>query len=345
MEIRVKKQKFVPALLLLALAGCEQENQALPFDVEAVVSKTIPTSGGNVSTPAGAAVIFPASSLPSSTSVSVATTDAPSATRQIGAPASTSFKVEPAGTVLNTPATAELKFTPSTDAGRAWLATVVTEVNGTATPNANTRVDLSTQVVSSKVRKLGTYTTVIPPAGSIFSVQGVSASIAPAPTDLLPNFAVVSAQCGAGATPCTGLNVEVTQNVLDQVDDAAVIYPSMSGSLAASSLPITGQIQAEATLRVKLKNGTTAESIGLVATLEPTSASRLISTSDGYIITAVRHTITGSAGELGSGSADEVRDLVISGSSIVIDRTFQIRVRGGALEDARVTVYFPVTVE
>lgn len=330
-------------LALLAVAGCEQTNQTLPFDVDATVTKTVPTTGGSISTSAGAAVLFPASSLPASTSVSVSATEVPSATRQLGAPASTAFKVEPAGTSLNQPATAELKFTPSTDASRAWLATVITEANGSAVPNSNTRVDLTTSVVSSKVKKLGTYTAVIPPASAIFAVQSSNASIAPDPTGLAPSFEQIGVKCSIGAG-CSGLRALVTPNVLDQVDDAAVLYPQMSGALNVSGGTPSGQLTAEATLRVKLKNGTTAESIGLVATLEPTAGSQIIRTSNGYIVTAVHHTVTGSAGELGSGTVDEISDLVISGSSVVIDRSFQIRVRGGALEDARVTMYFPVTV-
>src|SRR5215208_6453586 len=103
-------------LLVVAAAGaataCQQEQQ-LPFSVanQAPVEKTITTTGGTVSTPAGSAVIFPSGALASTTPVSVQT-GAPSARLAAFGPASSkaATTISPAGQTLAVPASFETRL-------------------------------------------------------------------------------------------------------------------------------------------------------------------------------------------------------------------------------------------
>lgn len=342
-------RRIAVATALLALVGCEQETQTLPFDVETSVTRTVSSRGGTVSTPAGASVHFPSNSLSSTVDVSIATTTAPAEILRSGAPASEAFRIEPVGTVLDNPADLALKFQATTDPSRAWLATIVSSANGAVRRYGTSRVDLSLGIVSADIEQLGVVAAVIPPTSAIFPVQLVpSASIEP--SQLSPVAARVQsvvAQCGDAADPCSGLTVSASQNLLNQVEDAAVVYPAIEGSFTVGSTAVTGVIKATAALRIKLQSGQTAESVEFHAVLKPTAATAVIETASEIRFTNVRHRISGGR-DSETGTREEITTLVIpkpdAAGRITVHRHFEIRTAGGGLEPARVTLTFPVII-
>lgn len=342
-------RRIAVATALLALVGCEQETQTLPFDVETSVTRPVSSQGGTVSTPAGASVHFPSNSLSSTVDVSVATTSAPAEILRTGAPASEAFRIEPVGTVLDNPADLALKFQSTTDPSRAWLATIVSSANGAVRHYGTTRVDLSLGIVSADIEQLGVVAAVIPPASAIFPVQVLpSASIEPSQlSPVASSVESVVVQCGDAADPCSGLTVSASQNLLNQVEDAAVVYPSIDGSFTVGSSSVTGTITATAALRIKLQSGQTAESVEFHAVLQPTAGTAVIETASEIRFTNVLHRISG-ATDNESGTREEITTLVVPKSDgagqITVDRQFEIRTAGGGLEPARVTLTFPVTI-
>lgn len=332
---------------LLALVACEQSSQTLPFDVAASTTKTVTAQGGSVSTAAGAAVHFPDNSLSGSTEVTVTPTIAP--TNSAGAPVSQGFQIEPSGLVLNVPAPAEIRFDRKADPARAWLVSVVEVVGSNVTPYANSRVDLRTGVVSTRLTKLGTIYAAIPPQSQIFPVSAeIASSLAPSPA--LGSAAAASsviAACGFPGPACTGLTVAGSENILDQVEESAVLYPKVTGGFQFSGPTASGSVEATASLRIKLQSGQTAESITVNATLEPTAATVVTDSGSEIRMTNVRHRISGSSRE-GSVDEEDIRTLIISRSgtsgSFEIERTFDIRTTGGIQEPATIRLSLPVTV-
>ena len=335
--------------VLVALGGCEQSPQALPFDVEASVTRTIGASGGTVSTAAGAAVHFDEGSIPGGTQVTLSTTQVPSAALRAGAPASGAFQLEPAGLTLSEPAQLELKFTPSTDPSRAWLASVVAVVDGNVREYGNSRVDLGTAVVSADIERLGTVLTVIPPAAAIFPLSPIPSRAQPAtlPASALVLTDSVAVRCGTPENRCTGLSVSATKNLLDQVQNAALLYPVIQGALRIVGTSASGSLTANTSVRIQLQSGQTAESVEVNALLQPTAATVVTETPTEVRLTAVRHRISGSI-DNETQAREFVGTLVIprtgSSGTITVDRTFEVRTQGGGIEPARVTLTFPVTI-
>lgn len=335
------------AAALVALVGCEQQSQSLPFDVAASVTRTVGGQGGTVSTPAGASVSFPSGSVSGSVEVSVSATDAPSEVRAEGTPATEAFRLEPVGTSLSKPAELELRLSDSDP--HAWLATVVSSVNGVVRNYASTRVDLATGLVSAGIDQLGVVAAVIPPASAVFPVESRRAAalmpVARSSTSLSVEQVVVA--CGNPGTPCSGLTVTATQNLLDLVEEAAVVYPSIAGGFDVNGGDVSGSIAASASLRIKLESGQTSESVEVNAVLEPTAGTQVTETATDVIFTNVLHRISG-ATDSESATEEEVTTLVVpksgAGGVVTIDRTFEIRNEDGDLEPARVTLTFPVSI-
>src|SRR5215212_10137432 len=162
-------RQVLPALLAaLAMTAC-QSDQTLPFEQQ-VASKTIPASGGVVSSPAGASITFPSGALATSTTVTV--TPQATATVSVGTPSGASgiqsIAVTPAGQALTKPATVEAKLA-STSADR-WLSVLLAQTPGGWRVFPLGSVDVTNNVLRTDVNVLGTFTPIIPPANARFQV-------------------------------------------------------------------------------------------------------------------------------------------------------------------------------
>lgn len=343
--------RIVSGLVMLTLlVGCEQENQPLPFDPGAVGSQTISAQGGSVSTPAGAAVHFPSGALSGSVTVTIGETEVPAQAQSAGTAASSAFAIEPAGTVLSQAADLELKFSKNIDPSRSWLASIVSVTNGLVEEHASSRVDLSTGIVGTEIDRLGTVLVVIPSASNVFPVRAsVSAALIPvsSPAVFLGVTAdSISVTCGDPDDPCAGSTVTASQNLLDMVEDAALIYPKIEGVFRIGATQVTGSITANTSLRILLESGLTAETVEVNAVLEPTAATTVTESASEIRFSQVHHRISGSGEQ--SGSVNETTTLVVprtgSTGSVTIHRTFDIETSGGAREPATVTITFPVTI-
>jgi len=331
--------------MLTVLAACEPEAQRLPFGAATTVVREITSAGGSVSTPAGAAVHFPAGAFNGAYTVSLTPTAAPAMLRTLGEVASPVFLIAPTGVPLARSASLELKLTGEANPDRAWLASVVSLAEGGPRSHGDSRVDLSTGFVTSRIARLGTVAVVIPAAGTIFPVGSrfSAASLASVVALASPgSTASVSVQCGPFEIPCTG-TATASQNLLDLAEEAAVLFPAISGTLTREGAGATGSIAVSASLRIRLKGGSTAETIQVEALLEPTDTTVFSETPEKIELSYVRHRISGAEE---SSAQEEIATLVIpksgEGASISIRRAFQIRTAVDVLEEAEVTVEFPV---
>jgi hypothetical protein len=346
----MSRKLAVLAAFAAGFAGCEQATQSLPFDVEAPAPRMVGSQGGTVSTPAGASIHIPAGAVAGAVGVSVTHATVPSQIASSGDAVSGAFRIEPAGLVLSRPAPVEVRLSTGVDPSRAWLATLVTMPNGRVRESGSSRVDLRSGVVTADVAQLGTVAVVIPAAGAVFPVR--SRMMAPAralgPLSSAQNGTwtdSVSVSCGNPENRCSGMEVTASQNILDQIEDAAVIYPAISGVLRRDAAGAAGALHATASLRIRLQSGQTAESMDIVALLRPTPATVVIETATEIRFTDVHHRIGGTIG--GEAEAqEEVTTLVIpkqgGSASIAIRRSFQIRTAGGKTETAEISLVFPV---
>lgn len=253
--------------------------------------------------------------------------------------------------LLDRPALLELRLSRPLDLDSAWLSTIVGIRTGTVEEYPAGRVDLGTGIVASEVQHLATFLAVTPPSSALFPVtsgSGPSFSVAPADAAFV-GVAVDSVKvgCGAPANRCEGVTASATQNLLDQVDRAALLYPELTGALRIGATAVTGSITASATLRVLLKSGQTAESVEVNALLEPTAQTVAVQTATDIRLTNMRHRVSGSA-DGSTQAVDEIATLTIprSGPSgrVSVRRSFGIKVAGGGTETATVSFTFPVRV-
>jgi hypothetical protein len=350
------KARMMSILLLGAgLAGCEQESQTLPFSAETgqMVSKSIPASGGRVSTPAGASVHFPDSALSASATVTLTVATPPAALQQSGEPISgAAFELTPAGLQLNKPASVELQLDPSADSEQAWLASVVSLTPNGAEELGETRVDLAAGVVHSEISRLGTLAVVIPEPDAIFPVETApSAAKIPAPSAAAASLLGASGTdsvrvgCGSRDNRCAGLRVEASHSLLERVHRAAAVYPQVRGTLRIDGGSASGVLSLRTPFRVKLQSGRTAENVVLDARVEPTAATTVSETASELVFTHMSFRVSGGARD-GSDVQETVGSLVISKSDsagwITIERHFQIPGNDGTSNEAYVSVTVPV---
>ncbi|MEX2583339.1 MAG: hypothetical protein WD766_08690 [Gemmatimonadota bacterium] len=327
---------------LLGLAGCEPEAQLLPLEVSGATNRTIASQGGSISSPAGVAIHFPAGAFTGSVSVGLETTSPPGEISTTGEVASEAFAVTPEGLQLGAPASLEMAFSEETDAPRAWLATVVSVANGILQPYAASRVDLATGVVEAEIDELGTFAVVIPSPQFVFPVKASTgnASFSVAALDLLGGADSVTVFCGGSASPCSGITSTASQNLLDKVEEAALLYPAAAGALRVDGASASGSINASATVRVLTEAGETAESVVIDALVETTPGTTVSETSDQLVFTNMRFRISGQAE-----AAEEISTLVVrkvNGDGVIsLSRSFEIQGTDGA-EPASVTLEIPV---
>lgn len=347
----MKQRILVGILLGTGLAACEQQSQSLPFNVDSAepTVKTVSQSeAARVTTPGGASVHFPSGSVGSNTSVSLSTVTAPAAAAKSGTSVSSGFKLEPAGLELEKPASAELKFAPPSDAARAWLASVVNITPDGIQEIGNTRLDLRSGLADARVGTLGTLAVVIPDPSAVVLVQrsGAARSISALESELLPTGTdSVATECGDVDNRCADLSAAASENLLTLVEDAAAVYPRITGKLRISGVSATGEFNMATTLRLRLKSGASAENVDFAALIRPTSGTVVTETASEIRMTNVYFRISGGTGDQ-SGSHETIDTLVIpkgsSNGSITITRHFEIRNSADQLEDSFVKVTFPI---
>ena len=338
-------RKFFVLSAMLVAAGCEQESQSLPFDVNATTTSSVSTQGGVVSSPGGASVSFPQGAVSGTVQVSVAPSTVPAAVTSSGTVASDAFKIEPENTTLAKAAELELKFSPS--GSNAWLASLVGISSGVLREYGATRVDLSSGVAATDVTRLGTFAVVIPEAAAVHRVQDSTSNVEiPLVAAVGPGQTTrtISVDCGNPGDRCTGLTLTASQNILNQVEDAAAVYPLVTDQITISGSLASGQITANAPVRVFLESGTTAETIEFNAKL--TAQNDVVTeTSTQVRVAGVLFEVSGSA-DSETGASSEIATLIINKSSgngtVVIDRDFDITVSGGGTESANVAIAVPV---
>lgn len=332
-----------------AVAGCQQDSQSLPFDVDGG-SETVKTVGTTapvrITTGGGASVQFPAGSVASSTSISFASVSAPAAVQQSGTPVSGAFRVEPAGLRLEKAATAELKFTPTADS-RAWLASVVNITPTGVQELGNTRLDLRAGIADAPFRTLGTLAVVVPDPSAVVRVQrrGASLNVSATRADLLATGTdSLATDCGDPGNRCAGLSATASENLLSLVEEAAAVYPRITGRLRISGATASGEFNLATTIRVLLQSGASAESVDFEALIRPTATTVVTEDASEIRMTNVYFRIGAGNGSR-TASRESVTTLVIpkgaSNGSIAVTRTFQIRNAAQQLEDASVTLTFP----
>ncbi|MBW3627851.1 MAG: hypothetical protein KY464_01020 [Gemmatimonadetes bacterium] len=166
-------------------------------------TQVISSTGGTLSTSAGASVEFPAGALEKSTPVTLAMV--PSPPQRSGAAVSSAFKLEPAGAMLARPASIELRFDAS-NASQAWLASVINVTGSAVQEVAETRVDASTGIVQAQIQQLGTLSAVLPEPAAVFGVESAGAAANRAPgassTSVAPSIRGLRSRCGEVGNRC-----------------------------------------------------------------------------------------------------------------------------------------------
>lgn len=264
----MKRQRLPLWLLTFLAVGCaEQQDQTLPFDPEpASVTRTVPVAGGFVSTPAGASIEFPAGAFGAEQSVTLAPQAVPAALSASGRAVSPHAFAVSSSAALALPARAEVSFRPAGDS--AWLASLASVSAAGVVEHADTRVDVSSGIASAPLAALGTVAVVIPPAGAVFPLSGSQpappsgvSSPAAAQRLLAADSLVVS--CGGPADRCDGLSIRVSDNLLGRVRRAAVVYPTLQGTLRLQDGQVVGSVRLSAAFRAELAGGMTAENVRL----------------------------------------------------------------------------------
>ena len=307
------------SLVAVAAAGvgaaCQQE-QSLPFSVDqtATVEKTIGNAGGTVSTPAGAALVFPSGAVNASTPVTVAPAAPTTRIAAIGAPvATTSITITPAGQTLRAPAQFETRISPSAAQREdAWLSVVLLETPDGVRVFPNVGIDLSNGILRADIDQLGTLTAIVPPEGAHFPVKAGTppalasslrlgmASAEPAAV-AVPGVKTLGMSCGfIGVVPadrivyCTGMEGYASQNLLDHYGTVEVIWPEVAGTLAMGGDPtvaggatVTGTIASNTTFRAQGGNGSSAVSVPFKVTLSGTPQTRATQVGDKLTLTNV----------------------------------------------------------
>ena len=343
----------VPALLTAVLLTACQDDQALPFEQQSS-TRSVPASGGTVSTPAGAAIIFPSGSLPGTTSITLAPLSLSAGASAIGVPSSDhSMRIDPAGQVLNTPATLETELT-STNADR-WLSVQLLESPSGKQVFADGDVDLTNNILRTQVTRLGTFTPILPPASARFPVTPAALALSTPATLAAGGAKTLSKTCGtfnaSGAyVPCPGLSYTASANVLAKYDNLQGVFPQISGpGLVFASDPtttastVTGSITGFTPYRVLSEDGTTATTFTVTIVVTATTATRATQVGNALTLTNVQVSTTWS----GDTDAPEVTTksvtFTVSGSTATMTESRVIDLGNGESGTVTVTLAFDIT--
>lgn len=326
-----------------ALAACEQTEQTLPTGAtQDPVTRTITSTGGTVSSAAGAAVSFPAGALAGSHEVTITPVAAP-ASHPSGTPAAASaFEVTPAGARLAEPATVELKLSSTSD--RAWLASVANRLpDGTIQEIGDANVDLGTGIVRAQISRLGTLVAVLPEPSAVITASPLrSASMTSAPASTAAPTATASdgtlrMACGGGpGARCSGVELQVSENLLgSKIGKAALLYPSVGGELVLSGGAVSGTMTVSTAIRLGVAGQGIAADLSL--SVEGVSASSYTRTAGSVTLRDVRIVVTQDGDVLSDGLETITIPLSASGATMNVTGAFDF-----SGTEARVRVAFPV---
>lgn len=268
------------------LMGCQPTDQSLPFDLleGPGATTTIGPSGGTLSVPPSFSLVFPAGSLPTSTSVGVLPrTSGPFPADAGPALPGSAFDVGPGGTVLAAPAQVEIAVDTALLAGEGddvRLAVAVQRQTG-AVSTFDGVLDLTNGVLRAEIDELGPMAAVVsldaipietdaPPTlgGGTFPQP---APAAPGGLELAPQFGGIefAAECAPAQRQCfsSGLIRLWADEVVRQRlgDDLWFLNPSVSASLEfigfdGSGVPtqIAGSVSIEGDVRARFNSAVTS---------------------------------------------------------------------------------------
>lgn len=340
--------QFRHALLLPVLilaAACEQESQKLPFDAgDSPVEQTVTSNGGSISSVAGASVHFPSGSV--SGDVVVKMTPTANTESVSGTPASdNAFELAPAGLELGQPAAVELKLSGAARTSQdAWLASVVNTVPAGVIEGSAADLDLSSGLARAEINHLGKIALVVPAPSAIVNVTRSLTTVARtdrAPTTALPTRAL-SAQCGVPTFRCQGLELRVSDNVMDLVNGrAAILFPRVSGALEVSPLAVRGAIQVMAGLRVQVSSKVVS-TVPVEITLEGTDNAWSEEGNSAITLHGMRVRIRATKDE----HTTTIKSITLQKDGdtawFVAERTFKLQGENGASEDASASIRIPL---
>jgi hypothetical protein len=329
-----------------ALAACDRADQTLPFDSASLepVTRTIPASGGTLSSAAGASVQLPAGAVPAGTAVTLTPIAAPAPAG--GTAASTNaFRLDPAGLALATPGSVDLRVDGT--APNAWLASVVVATAGGVVEDGSGSVDLNGGLLHGRIGSLGTVSAVIPEAAAVVRAQPLGTTlhaVSPAPAASALTGAPTRAlrgDCGAPGRRCAGLVVEVSERLLALVDTAAIVYPRISGQITITGQTATGSLVAVTPLRVRLGARTTATTVHSRIVASPTPQTVVTETDGRITLTNVRV-----VGESGRDRGETMTTLTVQYQGaqawIRLEHQFEAVVEGGTREPVTVAARVPL---
>lgn len=340
----IHRHAALAVLACAVLAACERAGQTLPFDSTSrePVTRTVPASGGTVSSAAGASVQLPAGAVPAGTEVTLTpTATQPSVSGTAVSPYA--FQIEPTGMALQSPAAVDLRVNRGVP--NAWLASVVVRTPAGLVENGGGTVDLNSGLLHGRISALGTVTAVIPDPAAVVRARPLGSTLralSPAPrAAAVASTKSLRGSCGSPENRCNDLVVEVSEGLLGLVDTAAVLFPQVSGQLVINGQAATGSLRVETPLRVRLDSATTATTVDsrIIATATPQT---LVQESEGRI-TLSNMRITGESGnERGETTAVLTIEYVGTRAWVRVQHSFEALVEGGGRERVTVAAQVPL---
>ncbi|HEX6746296.1 MAG TPA: hypothetical protein VF092_03195 [Longimicrobium sp.] len=324
------------------LAACER-GQQLPFEQSGdPVTRTVGDQGATVSTPAGASVAIPAGAVSAGTQVTLTPTVAPATTASGSAAGTNAFRLEPAGLALAKAADVDLTIHRGEG---AWLASVVVQTPSGLVESGDGGIDLATGVLRGQIASLGTVQAVIPEAAAVLRAQPLGTAVSPVRA---PSFETTTAptrslkgDCGAPGKRCTGLAVEVSRNLLELVDTAAVVYPRLSGEIRINGAAASGELVMEAPVRVRLQSRANAATVPVRITAAATAQTVVTETAGRVTLTNMK--VTGESGST-KGTTTYTLTVDYSGAQawIRLSHDFETTVANGNREPVTVAAQIPL---
>lgn len=249
---------FAVATLTFLIAGCQQTDQQLPFELAAGEGATlsIGPSGGTITVPPSFSLEFPAASLLGPTSVSASRLITEPFPQDEGIPVpGTAFAVGPAGTTLGEPARVEIAVDPNLlDAGdEVLLQVAVKRADGTVV-TFDGLYDVENGLLVAEIDELGPIAAIIssdavavvlgsppPLTGGTFPPPAPLGPVGPAAA---PGTLVFEAACSPEGRQCltSGLiKLWADETVRSRMGDRIVLLnPAVSVSLDFISFDMNG---------------------------------------------------------------------------------------------------------
>jgi|GEM_PF-7019835 len=334
------KMRSLRALVMLALlSGCERAEQVHPFEsVPVAVTRTIDGAGGIISNPAGAAVHFAPGSLTAPQSLELVPNSGynlAASGRPVG---SSSFLLGPPGLTFSNAARAELSL--NRESGDSlWLTSLIRTSPQGVSEQGNTRVDVGFGIASADILGTGVLAAVVPNANSIVPLSSQlpptpsQAPLTPAEMAQMLLIDSLSVDCGRPGKRCTGLVVAATDNLVGRVGRTALVYPRLNGVLRRQGTQVIGTIAVDASFRMELASGNTAENLPIV---------RVFQVQADLVQPTLQASVAQQEGAQESITIYPARDGQPARALVV--RRLQIPDAAGVLQPARIYISFPFDV-